>query len=112
MAEIIYEPKQVEALHEIQDALDQLWKINIIISEGVSQFSLLADSSHGSLNIPIDEKDSSKLLSILLAQQNKLLKSIAIKAEKYHISFDKIDTQIMRGEAPEKKKRKKKPSDP
>lgn len=100
MPQIIQENKQIQALNEINEQLSVISAINASLS-GRCSYCIVAISGDGqSLNkILVDERDQSKISSILNGQRGRLIKSVQGKAEKFRISLDKTDRDILEGKS-------------
>lgn len=107
MPEIIKESKQLEALKEVQRALDLVAKINVAEEEN-TDYILTAQGSSGVTKVPLDQKDQARVMALLAAQRTRLVKSIHLNAERHRIALTEEDSAILNGGVKKKRGKPKK----
>lgn len=107
MPEIIKESKQLEALKEVQRALDLVAKINVAEEEN-TDYILTAQGSSGVTKVPLDQKDQARVMALLAAQRTRLVKSIHLNAERNRIALTEEDSAILNGGVKKKRGKTKK----
>lgn len=95
MPSIKREDKQVQALNEITDELNEIKILNGAISGKLGIAVVVEQSSRKTMKVKMDSKDARRILPVVLARKVRLVKDIRAKAAKYRIDLSTEDLQLM-----------------
>ena len=108
MPQLIHEDRRMEALRRIESDLSLVKSINLaLLGENTYTVSVSSSDAKVTCKIPLESKDTPKLLTILQGQRQRLIKDIQTLASKHRIFLDEQDLACMEGTVSEKKRRRR-----
>lgn len=118
MPSIRQNPEQQKALEDVTTALAELKNMNILSAGEWANSVMLAFNNGGSgrgstikvqidANAKEDEKDIAAIMRVLQNRRARIAKEALARAEKFDIRLDEEEEATLRGELPQRKRRKK-----
>lgn len=97
MPSIKKEDKQIQALNEIIDELNEIKVLNGAISGKFRIAVVVEQSEKKTLKVRLDAKDTRRILPVVIARKARISKDIRAKAVKYRIDLSVEDLELMDG---------------
>ena len=96
MPSIIQDEKQAQALKEIEAELSVIEQLNIALSEGASYTVSAKNNAGKTAKVEMEEKEASKLNSILAGYKARLAKDIQAKAKANRILLSNNELEALK----------------